>query len=66
MEQTEEYGIWITDADGSNGRWMSDSSAGKDQWTGSQDEADYAVSIRQDIYRNVNYEVRLCPKPNAS
>jgi len=66
QKTNEEYGIWITDADGANGRWMSDTAAGKDQWTGSHAEACHAISLRENIYRQVKYEARPCQKPNAS
>jgi hypothetical protein len=28
----KDYGVWITDKDGSNGRWMSDEGYNLDMW----------------------------------
>ena len=53
-----EFGFWITDLDGSNGRWMSDEGDSKKCWVGSEDEAHCYAAERQRIYGHLRYSVR--------
>jgi hypothetical protein len=57
------YGVWITDTDGSNGRWMTcDGSMfgpGKTPWTGSQSDAEFYANERRLTYRHVTYAVKV-------
>jgi hypothetical protein len=65
IKSTELFGVWITDADGSNGRWMSDSNNEKDRWeTYSFFEAVCAAGKRKHIY-NLHYDVRKIIGPNS-
>jgi len=58
--QVQLFGVWITDIDGGNGRWMVKPDSGA-PWFGNQDDALYFASQRNRMYTDSRYEVK--PKP---
>lgn len=54
----KKWGVWIMEADGSNGRWLEDrDQGGNDPWFGSQEEAQFLAEERARIHYTLRYAV---------
>lgn len=53
------FGVWLTDTDGGNGRWLGDGSG--NPWRGSEGDAAGYAADRRGWYPHVVYTVRMVP-----
>lgn len=52
------YSIYITDADGYNGRWMMDSKRAGEVWTGTKLEAELQAEKRIRLFKQYQYTAK--------
>lgn len=63
MKPETLYGVWITNADGTNGRWMTNSPP--NIWRGPKDEAEMYADERNMVHHNNRYTVKEFPNETA-